>query len=335
MDRISAGRFDLHGRVLRKRCVKEPVKRIDAPRGLARHFAGWQPGLLAVFIASAVAVLVVPRPVEPVDLPVPKLDLRELTRLRHADAARAELAERTALDVDVRKLGLAMREYGQADFDGDETALLAARKKTIEAARLAVAQGDEALLRLRAFQQRSFLREVRRWEETREATKELAEVGGGFLRLVERNGWVDASGHVLMTEGALTASFKKRWNEVSGIDSEALRISTEEQRALLAFVLLHPAASANTAAWGGARGAKAGTTADDLARLKKIDEIAKVDPSYPSELARGVIFYRLGRYLLAVESFRQHLDVHPDGPYALRAQNYLRAALGRAQNEQF
>jgi hypothetical protein len=315
--------------------VNEPVKHTDAPRGLARHFAGWQPGLLAVVIAASFAALVVPRPVEPVDLPVPKVDLRELERLRQSDDARAALAERAALDVDVRQLGLAVREYGQADFDGDEAALLAARRKAVEAARLAVAQGDEALLQLRAFQQRSFLREVRRWETTHEATKELAEVAGGFIRLIERNGWVDASGRVLMTEGALMASFKRRWNEITGLDGEPLRVSIEEQRALLTFLLLHPATSSNAAAGDEASRSKARAMLENQARLKKIDEIAAIDPAYPSELARGVIFYKLGRVLLAVESFRQHLDEHPDGPHALRAQNYLRAALGRAQDEQF
>jgi hypothetical protein len=36
-----------------------------------------------------------------------------------------------------------------------------------------------------------------------------------------------------------------------------------------------------------------------------------------------------------VEAFRRHLEIAPDGPYALRAQNYLRAALGRARDEVF
>jgi hypothetical protein len=100
-------------------------------------------------------------------------------------------------------------------------------------------------------------------------------------------------------------------------------------------LLLHPATSSNAAAGDEASRSKARAMLENQARLKKIDEIAAIDPAYPSELARGVIFYKLGRVLLAVESFRQHLDEHPDGPHALRAQNYLRAALGRAQDEQF
>jgi tetratricopeptide (TPR) repeat protein len=68
----------------------------------------------------------------------------------------------------------------------------------------------------------------------------------------------------------------------------------------------------------------------DQYRLKKIDEIAALDPAYPSDLARGIVLYRLGRFLPAVQAFRRHLEASPDGPFTLRARGYLRAALGRA-----
>jgi len=68
-------------------------------------------------------------------------------------------------------------------------------------------------------------------------------------------------------------------------------------------------------------------------RLKKLDELAAVDPSFPVHLARGVVLYQLQRYPLAVEAFRRHLERAPDGPFTLRAQNYLRAALGRARED--
>jgi tetratricopeptide (TPR) repeat protein len=74
---------------------------------------------------------------------------------------------------------------------------------------------------------------------------------------------------------------------------------------------------------------------EDRFRLKKIDELSAVDPTYPKELARGIVLYRLGRYPLAVEAFRQHLERSPDGAFSLRAQNYLRAALGKANDESF
>ena len=41
--------------------------------------------------------------------------------------------------------------------------------------------------------------------------------------------------------------------------------------------------------------------------MKKIEELAALDPSYPADLARGVVLYRLARYPAAVEKFRRHL----------------------------
>jgi hypothetical protein len=64
--------------------------------------------------------------------------------------------------------------------------------------------------------------------------------------------------------------------------------------------------------------------------MRKIEELAAVDPSYPADLARGVVLYGLHRYAASTELFRRHLDVHPDGPFTLRAQNYLKASLARA-----
>lgn len=305
-------------------------------RGLSRHLEGWQPALLAVFIAGTVAVLVVPRPIEPTEIPVPTVDERALAAERAVDEARADAAVREPLDVDVRALGSAMRAYGLADARGDEAAVVNARIRVAQAAARALAQGDEPLLRLRAYELRSFLREVRRWETGAPPSDELAALGGGFVRMIERNGYRDAHGHVLLDEPALRASFAKRWNEVAGLDRPALAVPVEEQRALFRFLLAHPAAppGLGPGAVGDPRAlALARATAEDQARLKKIDELAAIDPSYPRELARGVVLYRLRRYPLALEAFRRHLEAFPDGPWTLRAQNYLRAALGRARDE--
>ena len=88
----------------------------------------------------------------------------------------------------------------------------------------------------------------------------------------------------------------------------------DESRVFYRFLLLHPLPSPEY-------------------RLKKLDELGAVDRSYPVHLARGVVLYQLQRYPLAVEEFRRHLDASPDGPLTLRAQNYLRAALGRARED--
>ena len=69
--------------------------------------------------------------------------------------------------------------------------------------------------------------------------------------------------------------------------------------------------------------------ADDEKRyqVRKIDEVLALDPTYPADLAKGVVYFRHHSYELAAKSFTTHLEEHPDGPYNVRAQNYLLAAL--------
>lgn len=306
---------------------RAPVKRAAAApadprskRGFARWFDGWQPGLLAVFIAAASALVAVPKPVVPVDLPEPIIDARALAAARRADADLADAAERERLDVDVRALGDAYRAYGLADAAGDEAALVRERRRVAEAAARAVARAPTEVLRLRAYELRSFLREVRHLEATGEETDELRELGGGFSRMLERNGW--ARDHrVAMDDAALATSFKMRWNEVTTLHGPVFQPSRDELRAFYRFLLKHPAGDGHLAG------------ASERYRLKKIDELYAIDPSYPKDLARGVLLYRTGKHLLAVEAFRRHLEMSPDGPSALRAQNYLRAALEVSRDE--
>ena len=94
------------------------------PRGgLARHLEGWQPGLLAVYVAGIVALFTVPRPVAPVDIPEPLLEPLALDQVARTDRALAAAAERERLDTDVRELGSALRAYNLAEVSGDDRAL--------------------------------------------------------------------------------------------------------------------------------------------------------------------------------------------------------------------
>ncbi|XXY14290.1 hypothetical protein WME88_39225 [Sorangium sp. So ce216] len=338
--------------------------------GWKRHLEGWQPGLVAVLIAGSAAVLAVPRPVEPAELPLPLADARALERAREADIAHARQAEQLGLDAEVRELGSAIRAFGLVDADADHTEaeLLAARKRVLDAVGPALAQGDEAVLRLRAYQLSSFLREVRRFESTGEESGELRELGGDFLGLLRRSGWLKRgearsrgggeARRVAMDGAVLGVLFKKRWDAIVGIQREPFGLALDEERALFKFLLSHPvsvargardlaappadeaAAHPTQASEPGPR-SPAATLRDAEARraaeqyrLKKIDELAALDPSYPRHLARGVALYRLGKFVQSAEAFRSHLDQHPDGAHTLRAQNYLRAALERAREEQ-
>ncbi|WP_437964911.1 hypothetical protein WMF04_35310 [Sorangium sp. So ce260] len=340
-------------------------------RGWKRHLEGWEPGLVAVFIAGSAAILAVPRPVEPAELPLPFADAQALALARDADAARAREAEQLGLDAEVRELGSAIRAFGVVDADADHTEaeLLAARKRVLEAVGPALAQGDEAVLRLRAYQMSSFAREVRRFEATGEESDELRELGGNFIGLLRRNAWLrrgeagprggDEARRVAMDGAVLGVLFKKRWGAIVGLQRAPFGVALDEERALFKFLLSHPlggrsaqdlaappaaATAAREEPQAGEPGPRSPSAAlraaeaqraEEHYRLKKIDELAALDPAYPRHLARGVALYRLGKFVQSAEAFRTHLDQHPDGAYTLRAQNYLRAALERASEEPF
>jgi len=319
-----------------------------AARGWARHLEGWQPAVLAVFIAGSAALLAVPQPVEPTDLPLPVVDGRALARIAEADADRAAALDadpargRAALelDVDVRALGSAIRAFNLADArpDRKDAEIDAARKRLNAAAAPALAQGAQAVLALRAWQQRAFLRAVRRWESTGEETDELRALGGDVLGFLRQNGWLEEGPgrrRVMLDGPRLAVMFKKRWNRVVGVQGAPFDTTAEEERAWIGFLIAHPARDALPAAVVAAAGrgpAAAQAALERRAneyRLKKITELAAIDPAYPRDLARGVVLYWLGQHAEAVQAFRRHLEASPDGPHTLRAQNYLRAALGR------
>lgn len=333
--------------------------------GFGRHLEGWQLAVVAVLIAGSTALLAVPRPVDPVDLPEPRIDLRALQAVARADEALAAGADQARLDVDVLELGTAIFAYGEADATGDDLALGRARRRVLDAAQRAVRVGAPALLALRAHHLRSFLQEIRRWERTGEESVKLRQLAGGFLRAIRRNGWATGLApaapadrpaspsasppdrgaplererpRLLMDQAVLSASFKKHWSEVTGLQGELFALTLDEARAFYRFVLQHPSRPQEIAASAGAPGPAA--ISAELARasaaqyrLKKLDELGAIDPSFPVHLARGVELYQLKRYPQAVEAFRRHLEASPDGPLTLRAQNYLRAALGRAREE--
>ncbi|WP_437478635.1 hypothetical protein WME75_30655 [Sorangium sp. So ce1014] len=347
-------------------------------RGWKRHLEGWEPGLVAIFIAGSAAILAVPRSVEPAELPLPLADAQALARARDADIARAGEAEQLGLDAEVRELGSAIRAFGVVDADADHTEaeLLAARKRVLEAVGPALAQGDEAVLRLRAYQMSSFVREVRRFEATGEESDELRELGGNFIGLLRRNTWLrrgeaglrggGEARRIAMDGAVLGVLFKKRWGAIVGLQRAPFGVALDEERALFKFLLSHPLGGGGRSAQdlaappaaeaaerpeqqagepgprspaaalrAAALRAAEAQRAEEHYRLKKIDELAALDPEYPRHLARGVTLYRLGKFVQSAEAFRSHLEQHPDGAYTLRAQNHLRAALERASEETF
>jgi hypothetical protein len=305
--------------------------------GALRHFEGWEVGALAVVVALLGTLLVVPLQVAPEDLPLPAADGRALSATRAHEAALAA-AIVTALERDVggspegrglydlRAFGEELRAYGRHEAEHDTASVVRDRRKLIEAAARARFLGDEKLLGLRAYQMQLFMTEVRRWEDTGKATDELAGLGGPFVELVQRNGWVKGR-DIQMAPPLLEIFFKRRWNEVTGLTDPPFVLTLDEERAFYAFLLAHPIASGSIGA-----SPKDVCRAIDQWRMRKVEELARVDPSYPYLLARGILLARLGDHQAAARSFRDHLAKN-EGSYALRARNYLASSIALAAEQ--
>jgi hypothetical protein len=276
-----------------------------------------------------VAVLAVPRSVEPYELPLPTADAGQLRRIAQEDDDAARSIVRTPLDADVRAVGSLLRAFGKADASRDDAMLAQLRSRISSAVLAARTHGDAPLVALRAFQSNAFLHEVRHFVVTGEASSELVELGGSFADVLTRNGWcVGFQPCVMrMNEDAQRAIFKRRWNEVAGLVGTSFDLTLDEQRAFYEFLLRYPPRKADQL--------PASTTRDfdGSYLLRKVDELAAIDVTYPRQFARGIIQFRTGDFRRAAESFATHLETNPDGPWSIRAQNHLRAALERSQIE--
>jgi hypothetical protein len=294
---------------------------------------GWQAGALAVFVALAATLLVVPWAAAPNELPLPVASAARVDAVLALDRARAaaigpplerEIARGTGGPLyDLRAFGEALRAYGRAEAEHareDTTERLFELRAAFASARTL---GDDKVLELRAYQTERFLAAVREWEARGAAAPDLAELGGPFLQMIARQRWVDGRRRIGLSTALRSILFRRRWNEIVGANVEPFALSLDENRLLFAHLLTHPVAE-------DARSPEQACRSADAWRLRKIGELAKVDRAYPYALARGVLLYRLGRYAESAQALHDHIASAPDGPYALRARNWHVAAIARA-----
>lgn len=302
--------------------------------------------LVPVGMAAIMLALVMPRSAAPHDVPLPAVDARALARIERDDSARAAAARETRLPDEVLAVGTAFRAFQrkQATAAGADE-IMAARTTLDHTLGLLVGDGrDRAaafdrLVSLRAVQLESFLAEVARFEATGAVSDELVDVGGAFIERMRSAGWVDGQ-RVLLTPAERRATFKIVWFTIVGSGSiPTLSPTLDEQRALYTLYLTRPhAPEAQRASFAVQR--RDATTAEDCARVDlherlaaeawradKIKRLGEIDPTYPTAYALGIAHYRAARYDQSVDAFRAWLEAHPDGPYALRARNHLKAAL--------
>jgi hypothetical protein len=309
-----------------------------SPRARELRDAAWL-ALIPFTVAAVFGLLLVPRRAPPESIPVPIVDSSALARTQAADRELSERARREPLPGAVRALGSATRGYHTLEAAGAGPSQLGEARSQVDAALIeALRGGDAPLLELRATQLEGFVTEVQRFERTGEQSPELTALAGPFVRAMTAEGWCD--GHDLAPpESALRAMYKQMWNAFLGFDRKpGFEPTLDEVRALYAFYLGQHHTSrgmreALAAARRGAHDAKACTAIDEAARvgaaswrLEHVKTIAAIDPAYPGDYALGVASFGHGDYAASVAAFRRWLHDHPEGPLALRAQNYLRAA---------
>jgi hypothetical protein len=311
-----------------------------------RHLEGWELGVIAVVVAIVGALIVVPLRVAPEDVPLPVADERRVAERESRDrelAARVvPLLERDIANVtkpasdeksatlpqdsralyDLRAFGEAFRAYGTAEASPDMYEVVRTHKKLLDAVNAARALGDDALLGVRAYEKQRFVNELARWETSAES-EELRGLGGNFVSMAARYGWSN-DGKLAMNDALRGIFFERRWNEVTGLTEAPFALSLDEYRAFFRFLLARPPVEV---AFLGPR--EACLMADEW-RLKKVNEVARIDAAYPLTLARGILLYRVGNYSGAVEALRAYLNGDEHAEYALRARNYLAEAAARA-----
>ena len=301
-------------------------------RGWQRHFDGWQAGLVLVIMVASAIVIGLPRAAVPEHTPAPAIDQAALSAVMRADDERAMRANEDQLDVDVRAVGREMRAFNEVVASGRRDELAEARVRLIRAVKNAVAVDEEGLAALRAYQLGRFLQELRAWQRTGTISDELIALSGDFVTSMSVHRWCTEGRELVMGERVLRVLYKKRWTDLAGLRGPLFDLTLDEDRVRYDFLLRHPFVPT---IGGQTVSIEAGSPMDRSrrgeARLKILERLSQRDPSYPAELARGVILFRMNRYAVAADAFRAHLEERPDGPYTLHARNYLKAALDRAR----
>lgn len=319
------------------RCYHPPVASDDNQTKDSRWLA-----VIPVTAAALMFLLIVPRGAPPEDIPLPQVDGRALRAVVEADAARARDANANRLPTDILAIGSGIRGLNKQFTSGDSEGVAPARAVLDDALRGAAVREPKVLIELlqtlRAVQLEQFLFEVKRFESTGQQSPTLLELGGGFIERMTDAGWVH--GHDLdLDDAQRRAAFKLVWTAlVGGAQVAELALTLDEQRALYTLYLTRPhvpddqrvsfeSMRRNAASRDDCSNvAMKERLASELWRAGKIKKLGEIDPAYPTGYALGVAYYRAGRYDQSMDAFRSWMDAHPDGPLALRARNYWKAA---------
>jgi hypothetical protein len=274
-------------------------------------------GMGAVLTLGALLVstayLAFPRAAEPALLPLPQPDRRVLARKRAEESRLSDQARHVPLSFEVRAVGDAFRRLGAGTVAGQGVPNGILRDLQKLTAEVLADGGGRALLALRSVQAELFVTAAREWDASGKVQSELRELGGDFPEVAEERGFREG-GRLVIDDEELATLFRMRWCELTRTKgTPPLAPSLDEYRAFYALLLGHSPPRREPGS--------------DRVRLLAVAALAKLDPLYPADLARGVLLYRSGARAAAADAFRDQLSRREDGPFRLRARNHLLAAL--------
>lgn len=295
--------------------------------------------IIPLSIGLVFLLFMLPRGTPPDGVPLPRVDHRVTRAIAEAEDRLADDAEAQRLPGDVLAIGSAIRDLTTAETEGNDPERLLARSRldALLASLPKRPSTEQELVKLRASQTRTFLNALREWESGREP-KDFAATGKSFVERAQEAGWTEER-HLLLDETQRRVAFKTVWNAITRLGAGTFAITLDEERALYAFYIGHPrvteshrlaleAKRRDATTPDACRRAQADWRRDlELWRADKIKRLAAIDPAYPAHYALGVTYFHAGRGELAVDAFNTYLEAHPEGPYALRARNHLKAAL--------
>jgi hypothetical protein len=319
--------------------LRRPPGALPAARATADG-GNWL-AVIPVTVAAVFASLMVPHAVPPDEVPLPTVDARALAATVEADDDRVRRLDPHPLPAEIRAVGSALRAFNVAEAHGAEPSDMSRARTDLDNAfhlALSVARVSD-LVDLRALEMQQFMAEVRRYERHGEISAELTELGGTFIQRMVRVGWC-VEHRVLMDDAVRRVAFKLTWNKLLLVDNNpSFAVTLDEMRVLYGFYFKHAhpfegqrplldairASAHDPASIRHANDTYENATAAWL--MPKVDELARVDPTYPEPLARAAIQYLRHDYAAAGTLYERWQEAHPNGPWSLRVQNHLRATV--------